>query len=124
VWLPINFLIIEALQRFHHYYGDDFLVECPTGSGAKMTLWGIAQELEWRLVGIFLRGPDGRRPVFGANEIFQTDPHWRDHLLFHEYFHADTGAGLGASHQTGWTSLVAKLLEQTRGRRETRGGPP
>ena len=123
VWFPINFLIIEALQRFHHYYGDDFLVECPTGSGTKMTLWGIAEEIGRRLMGIFLRGPDGRRPVFGTNEIFQTDPHWRDYILFHEYFHGDSGAGLGASHQTGWTALVAKLFEQTRHRREARPDP-
>ena len=116
VWFPINFLIIEALQRFHHYYGDDFLVECPTGSGTGMTLAAIGQDLARRLTRIFLRGPDGRRPVFGANEIQQRDPHWRDYLLFHEYFHGDTGAGLGASHQTGWTALVAKLIEQTGGR--------
>ncbi len=116
VWFPINFLIIEALQRFHHYYGDEFRVECPTGSGTRMTLWEISQELARRLTHIFLRGPDGRRPVFGANDVLQADPHWRDYLLFHEYFHGDTGAGLGASHQTGWTALVAKLLEQTGGR--------
>jgi hypothetical protein len=116
VWFPINYLIIEALQRFHHYYGDDFLVECPTGSGHKITLREIAAELSRRLTHIFLRGTDGRRPVFGTNEVFQSDPHWRDYMLFHEYFHGDTGAGLGASHQTGWTALVAKLLEQTGGR--------
>jgi hypothetical protein len=116
VWFPINFLLIEALQRFHHYYGDDFLVECPTGSGTKMTLWEISQELSRRLTHIFLRGPDGRRPVFGTNDVFQSDPHWRDYPLFYEYFHGETGAGLGGSHQTGWTALVAKLLEQTRGR--------
>jgi hypothetical protein len=116
VWFPINYLVIDALQRFHHYYGDDFLVECPTGSDRKMTLWEIAAELSRRLTHIFLRGPDGRRPVFGKSEVLQTDPHWRDCILFHEYFHGDTGAGLGASHQTGWTALVAKLLEQTGGR--------
>jgi hypothetical protein len=116
VWFPINFLIIEALQRFHHYYGDDFLVECPTGSGNKCTLWEIARELSSRLARIFLRGADGRRPVFGTNLVFQSDPHWRDYLLFYEFFHGDTGAGLGASHQTGWTALVAKLLEQIGGR--------
>jgi hypothetical protein len=98
-------------------------VECPTGSGVKMTLWQIAEEIGRRLMGIFLRGPDGRRPVFGTNEIFQTDPHWRDYILFHEYFHGDTGAGLGASHQTGWTALVAKLFEQTRHRAEARPDP-
>jgi hypothetical protein len=116
IWFPINFLLIETLQRFHHYYGDDFLVECPTGSGQKLTLWQIADQLSCRLTHIFLRRPDGYRPVFGTNEIFQTNPCWRDHLLFYEYFHGDTGAGVGASHQTGWTALVAKLLDQTEGR--------
>jgi hypothetical protein len=116
IWFPINFLLIETLQKFHHYYGDDFLVECPTGSGNKLTLWQIADQLSCRLTHIFLRGQDGRRPVFGTNEIFQTDPHWRDYPLFYEYFHGDTGRGVGASHQTGWTGLVAKLLEQTEGR--------
>jgi hypothetical protein len=116
IWFPINFLLIETLQKFHHYYGDDFLVECPTGSGKKLTLWQIADQLSCRLTHIFLRGKDGRRAVFGANETFQTDPHWRDYLLFYEYFHGDTGRGVGASHQTGWTGLVAKLLEQTEGR--------
>ena len=103
-------------KKFHHYYGDDFLIECPTGSGTMLTLWKIAEELSCRLTHIFLRDPSGRRPVFGSNEVFQTDPHWHDYLLFHEYFHGDSGAGLGASHQTGWKALVAKLLEQTRGR--------
>ena len=116
IWFPINFLLIETLQKFHHYYGDDFLVECPTGSGEKLTLWQIADQLSCRLTHIFLRGEDGRRPVFGTNELFQTDPHWRDYPLFYEYFHGDTGRGVGASHQTGWTGLVAKLLEQTEGR--------
>jgi hypothetical protein len=104
VWFPINFLLIEALQRYHHYYGDRFSIECPTGSGRTMNLWEVATEL---------RDEQGRRPVFGGNEIFQTDPHWRDLIPFHEYFHGDTGAGLGASHQTGWTALVAKLLQQS-----------
>ncbi len=116
IWFPINFLLIETLQKFHHYYGDDFLVECPTNSGKKLTLWQIADELSCRLTHIFLRGEDGCRPVFGANETLQTNLHWRDNLLFYEYFHGDTGAGVGASHQTGWTALVAKLLEQTEGR--------
>ncbi len=116
VWFPINYLLIESLQKFHHYYGDDFLVECPTGSGTKLTLWEISQEISRRLTHIFLRGPDGHRPVFGTNGLFQSDPHWRDYLLFYEYYHGDTGVGLGASHQTGWTALVAKLLEQTHGR--------
>ncbi len=109
----MNFLLIESLQRFHHYYGDDFLVECPTGSGNKITLWQIAGELSRRLERIFLRGPDGRRPVYGENEVFQNDPHWRDYVPFYEYFHGDNGRGVGAGHQTGWTALVAKLLEQT-----------
>lgn len=113
IWFPINYLLIEALQKFHHYYGDEFLVEHPTGSGTKRTLWHIAEDLSQRLIAIFLRGADGRRPAYGANEVLQRDPHWRDYLLFHEYFHGDTGEGLGASHQTGWTALVAKLLEQT-----------
>ncbi len=115
IWFPINFLLIESLQKFHHYYGDDFLVECPTGSGRKITLWQIADDLSRRLCRIFGRGPDGRRPVFGGNQVFQADPHWRDYVPFHEYFNGDTGAGLGAGHQTGWTALVAKLLEQTEG---------
>ncbi len=113
IWFPLNFLLIETLQKFHHYYGDDFLVECPTGSGQKLTLWQIAGQLSSRLTSIFLRGEDGRRPVFGNNETFQSNPHWRDYPLFYEYFHGDTGRGVGASHQTGWTAVVAKLLEQT-----------
>jgi hypothetical protein len=112
IWFPLNYLLIESLQKFHHYYGDDFTVECPAGSGRYLTLEGVADELAGRLVRLFLRGGDGRRPVFGARERFQRDPHWRDHLLFHEYFHGDTGAGLGASHQTGWTALIAKLIQQ------------
>jgi hypothetical protein len=115
IWFPINFLLIEALQKFHHYYGDDFFVECPTGSGRRVTLWQIAEDLSLRLCRIFLRDGEGRRPVFGSHDLFQRDEHWRDYIPFHEYFHGDTGAGLGASHQTGWTALVAKLLEQTGG---------
>jgi hypothetical protein len=125
VWFPINYLLIEALQKFHHYYGDDFLVECPTGSGRKLTLLQIAAELSGRLSGLFLRDDQGRRPVLGADARVQSDPHWRDYLLFSEYFHGESGAGLGASHQTGWTALVAKLLEQTgRARLAVAGGPP
>ncbi len=115
VWFPINFLIIEALQRFHHYYGDEFKVECPTGSGTLLNLEEVADELSRRLGSIFLPGPDGRRPV-SSSDATEGDPSARDHVLFHEYFHGDTGAGLGASHQTGWTALVAKLIEQTTGR--------
>jgi hypothetical protein len=113
IWFPINFLLVEAIQKFHHYYGDDFLVECPTGSGQKRTLWQIAALVSRRLESIFERDGDGRRPVFGQVELFQGDPHWRDYVPFHEYFHGDSGRGVGASHQTGWTGLVAKLLEQT-----------
>jgi len=112
IWFPVNHLLIESLQKFHHFYSDGLKVACPAGSGPLVTLWQVAMELERRLSGIFLRGADGRRPVFGATEKFQQDPHWRDLVPFHEYFHGDTGAGVGASHQTGWTGLVAKLLEQ------------
>ena len=113
IWFPINFLIVEALQKFHHYYGDDFLVESPTGSGTKRTLWQIATDISRRLESIFLQDAQGRRPVFGEVETFQSDPAWRNLVPFHEYFHGDSGRGLGASHQTGWTGLVAKLLDQT-----------
>jgi hypothetical protein len=113
IWFPVNFLLIESLQKFHHYFGDDFMVECPTGSGQMMTLWQVAAELSRRLSSIFLRGNDGRRPVFGDVARFQQDPHWRDLILFHEYFNGDDGSAVGASHQTGWTGLVAKLLKQS-----------
>jgi len=113
VWFPLNFLLIESLQRFHHYYGDHLEVECPTGSGQRLTLWDVARDISCRLTDIFLRGREGRRPVHGGMNLFQTDPHWRDLILFYEYFHGDNGAGLGASHQTGWTGLVAKLLQQS-----------
>ncbi len=112
VWFPVNYLIIESLQQFHHFYGDDFKVECPTGSGHYLTIADIAAELSRRLCRIFTRDDQGRRAVFGGETIFQHDPHWRDYLVFSEYFHGDNGAGLGASHQTGWTGLVAKLLQQ------------
>jgi hypothetical protein len=112
VWFPMNFLLIESMQRIHHYYGDGFKVECPTGSGQLQTLWEVASHLSRRLSHIFLRR-DGRRPIYGDNAVFQNDPDWRDFILFFEYFHGETGAGLGASHQTGWTALVAKLLEQS-----------
>jgi len=115
IWFPLNFLIIESLQKYHYYYGDDFTVEFPTGSGNMMNLWQVARELSKRLESIFLRDADGRRPVYGGTEKFQNDPHWRDHILFYEYFHGDNGAGIGASHQTGWTALVAKLMTQTGG---------
>ncbi|MGH2413507.1 MAG: MGH1-like glycoside hydrolase domain-containing protein, partial [Microcystaceae cyanobacterium] len=112
VWFPVNFLLIESLQKFHHYLGDDFKVECPTGSGQMMTLWEVASELSQRLVRIFLRNSSGQRPVNGGTEALQSNPHWRDLILFYEYFHGDNGAGIGASHQTGWTGLVAKLIQQ------------
>jgi hypothetical protein len=110
VWFPVNALIYRALLHYHGYYGDDFKIECPTGSGNQMTLFEVAQELARRLAATFLRDEQGRRPVFGGAELFQSDPHWRDHILFYEYFHGDNGAGLGASHQTGWTGLVAPLI--------------
>jgi len=112
VWFPVNFLLIESLQKFHHYLGDGFLVECPTGSGTYMTLWDVAAELSHRLMRLFLRDESGRRAAQGANPLYQTDPHWRDLVLFYEYFNGDTGAGAGASHQTGWTGLIGKLLQQ------------
>jgi hypothetical protein len=111
VWFPINYLLLRGLLQLYSYYGDDFTVECPTGSGRQCTLFEVAQEIGRRLVAIFLRGTDGRRPVFGGNERFQTDPHWTDQVLFYEYFHGDDGAGLGASHQTGWTGLVARIIQ-------------
>ena len=113
VWFPVNFLLIESLQKFDHFYKERFQIEYPTGSGKRLSLWEVAAELSRRLTRIFLRGSDGRRPVHGRAEKFQTDPHWRELLLFYEYFHGDNGAGLGASHQTGWTGLVAKLLQQS-----------
>ena len=113
VWFPVNYLMIESLQRYNYYYGDDFTVEFPTGSGRRMNLGEVAAELSRRLSRVFLRGEDGRRPVFGGAEKFQNDPHFRDYPWFYEYFHGDNGAGIGASHQTGWTALVAKLLQQS-----------
>jgi hypothetical protein len=113
IWFPLNYLLVESLQKFHHYLGDDFQVEFPTGSGKMMTLWEAAGELSRRMTNIFLRDENGRRPVFGNLEKFQTDPHWRDLVLFHEYFHGDSGAGVGASHQTGWTGVVTKLMQQS-----------
>jgi hypothetical protein len=113
IWFPVNYLLIESLQKFHYYLGDSYKVECPTGSGQMLTLWEVAAELSRRLSHIFLRDVNGWRPVYGGTEKFQRDPHWRDFLLFYEYFHGDNGAGLGASHQTGWTGLVAKLLQQS-----------
>jgi hypothetical protein len=111
IWFPMNALFIRGLLQFYTYYGDSFTVECPTGSGRQMTLFEVARELANRLAKIFLRNEVGQRPVYGGTAKFHTDPHWRDHILFYEYFHGDNGAGLGASHQTGWTGLVARLIQ-------------
>jgi hypothetical protein len=113
IWFPVNYLLIESLQKFHHYLGDDFRVEHPTGSGEYRTLWEVSADLSRRLTRIFTRNGDGGRPVHGDSELYRDDPHWRDLVLFYEYFHGDEGSGVGASHQTGWTGLVAKLLQQS-----------
>jgi len=111
VWFPINLLLIRALIQHYRYYGNDLKVECPTGSGKMMTLFEVAQELSRRLASTFLQDSDGRRPVYGGTKLFQEDRHWRDLILFYEYYHGDNGAGLGASHQTGWSGLVARLIQ-------------
>jgi hypothetical protein len=108
--MPVNGLIVRALLQYYEYYGDSFTIECPTGSGRFMTLYQVANDLSRRLSGIFLKDASGRRPVYGGARMFQEDPHWRDLLLFYEYFHGDNGAGLGASHQTGWTGIIARLM--------------
>jgi hypothetical protein len=113
IWFPVNYLLIESLQKYHYYYGEDFKVECPTHSGNEADLWQVAGEISKRLTRIFMRGKDGRRPFAGKDELFNYDPYWKDLIWFYEYFHGDSGAGLGANHQTGWTGLVAKLLEQS-----------
>jgi hypothetical protein len=113
VWVPVNYLLVESLQKFHHFYGESLRAEFPTGSAQHLDLWDIAASLSRRLASIFLRDDAGRRPVFGGTRKFQEDPHWRDLPLFYEYFHGDSGCGIGASHQTGWTALVAKLLQQS-----------
>ncbi|HMX47585.1 MAG TPA: hypothetical protein PKC93_16630, partial [Candidatus Obscuribacter sp.] len=110
IWMPVNFLLIKALYLYFAYYGDSFKIECPTGSGQEMNLMEVAHELSRRLYSIFLPDKDGRRPVYGGTEKFQNDPHFKDKILFYEYFHGENGAGLGASHQTGWTGLVARIL--------------
>ncbi len=115
VWFPINYLLIESLQKYHHFYGDALQVECPTGSGQMMDLGEVATELSRRLIKLFVRDGKGERPIYGGNRLFQDDPHWREYVLFNEYFHGDNGAGLGAGHQTGWTGLVAKLIQQSGG---------
>jgi hypothetical protein len=111
VWVPVNALVIRALLHYFAYYGDNFKIECPTGSGRLLNLFEVAREIADRLARIFLRDKTGGRPVFGGAEKFQRDPEWRDHLLFYEYFHGDNGAGIGASHQTGWTAIVGGLIE-------------
>jgi hypothetical protein len=111
VWIPMNLLLIRGVMQLYRYYGDGLTVECPTGSGNEMTLLEVAKELSQRLSSIFLCAPDGRRPVFGDARKFQEDPHWKDHILFYEYFHGENGAGIGASHQTGWTGAIARLIQ-------------
>jgi hypothetical protein len=111
IWMPVNVILISGLLNFYAYYGDTFKIECPTGSGKLMNLFEVAKEISDRLSRIFLRDGSGRRPVYGGTKTFQEDVHWRDHILFYEYFHGDNGAGLGASHQTGWTGVVAKLIQ-------------
>jgi hypothetical protein len=110
IWMPVNALIIRALLQYYTYYGNDFTVECPTGSGKRMNLYQIAEEIGQRLANMFLKDKNGRRPVYGGTEKFQNDPYWKDLVLFYEYFHGDNGAGLGASHQTGWTGIVARIM--------------
>ena len=114
VMWPLNFLAVESLRELHSCFGDDFKVECPTGSGNRMNLFEVAREISGRLAGTFLRDENGHRPVYGGTAKFQDDPHWRDLVLFYEYFHGDTGAGIGASHQTGWTGVVASLIDEWR----------
>jgi hypothetical protein len=113
IWFPINYLVIEALERYHHFYGDSLTVEYPTGSGRMATLGAIAQELSTRLTKLFLPDERGRRPAHGNDPRYARSPHWRDLVLFYEHFHGDTGRGLGASHQTGWTALITRCLEKT-----------
>jgi hypothetical protein len=111
VWMPVNVMIIRALLNYYLYYGDNFKIECPTGSGKMMNLFEVAKEIAERLSSTFLRNEKGKRPVYGETEKFQNDPHWKDLILFFEYFHGDNGAGIGASHQTGWTGVVAKIIQ-------------
>jgi hypothetical protein len=113
IWFPMNYLLIESLQKLHHFHGDTLRVPFPSDAAERLNLRDVAAELSRRLARIFLRDAAGRRPVYGGTDKFQSDPHWRDLVLFYEYFHGDNGAGIGASHQTGWTGLVAKLLQQS-----------
>jgi hypothetical protein len=119
IWFPVNYLLIESIQKFHHYYGDDFKIESPAGSGKQMTLLDASEEISRRLIRLFTQDKDGKRPVFNQYERMQTDPHFRDNILFYEFFHGDNGRGVGASHQTGWTGLVAKLVQPRRDRTKT-----
>jgi hypothetical protein len=124
IWLPINYLVLEALERYHHFYGDDLKVECPAGSGRLLNLQQVAEELQDRLARLFLPDAAGQRPCHGGEARYASDPHWKDLVLFHEYFHGDTGRGVGASHQTGWTALVLRCIEDVARRRgETAEAP-
>jgi hypothetical protein len=122
--MPLNYLLIEALKRHHHFYGDALRVECPTGSGVQMTLLEVSEELERRIASLFQRDGTGQRPCMGDNHLYRDDPHFRDLLLFHEHFHGETGRGLGASHQTGWTALASNVLERVAATRAERAKPP
>ena len=110
IWFPMNFLLVQSLKRYHHFYGEEFKVECPTGSGNEMTLMEVAHEIERRLISMFETNKDGDRPINAEDQRYRDDPAWQENILFYEYFHADTGKGLGASHQTGWTALVASMI--------------
>jgi hypothetical protein len=124
VWFPINYLLLEALERYHHFYGDSFVIECPTGSGVLMNLDEVARELSRRLARLFVPDASGARPCHGGCSLYATDPHWRDLVLFHEYFNGDDGRGLGASHQTGWTALVTRCIEDLAGHPTEQNPPP
>jgi hypothetical protein len=124
IWFPVNFLIVEALERYHHFYGDGFTIEFPTGSGKRVTLLDVAREIATRLTRVFLPDENGRRPCHGDDARYADDPNWRELVLFYEHFHGDTGRGIGASHQTGWTALVATLIEALARDREAKGALP
>ena len=111
IWMPVNMLILRALLQYYFYYGKSFTIECPTGSGKQMNLYEVAEEIGRRLSSIFLKDEEGKRPVHGASQKFHIDPHWRDYPLFYEYFHGDSGAGVGASHQTGWSGAIARIIQ-------------
>jgi len=115
VWFPLNYLMVSVLERYHRFFGDDFTIEYPTGSGRQLHLGQVAADLQDRLISLFTNGPDGRRPIFGGTEKMQTDPAWHDNLIFSEYFHGDNGAAIGAFHQTGWTGVVADMIRRRHG---------